>query len=78
MKGKYQMTGFEYKCRRCNEVFIGGFCVEQDPKTVVKNKLESTPPYANLDGSVAYKAHECKDGGSGVADWIGCRPNAET
>ncbi len=72
------MTGYEYKCRRCNEVFVGGVCPSTDPKTIVETQLGSTPPYANLAASIAHKAHECKDGGVGVADWIGCRPNMET
>lgn len=66
------MVQYEYKCRRCSTVFEGGECPATVPQEVVDGQLQSIPPFQNLPGSIAYKAHACKDGGAGLADWIGC------
>ena len=72
------MTAYEYKCRRCNKVFVDGVCPATVPQEVIDGQLKTIPAFQSLPGSIAFKPHKCGDGGAGLADWIGCRHQQET
>lgn len=76
---------FEFKCRRCGEVFRGGTTALGNADVLVmaalrpelKESLKSLPISITLDSPLApkatgmHKCRECLGGGTGVGDLIG-------
>jgi len=79
------LRAFEYKCRRCGEIFDEGY--DEDAEAVEERvHLFAIPDERDLkvlerdhemmfsDELLRMAYHQCKDGGTGVGDLVGCSP----
>jgi len=65
---------FEYKCRRCGDIFHNPCCSPEHAKYILINIAMSGKEGNDINhgGRVfIYETHQCKDEGVGIADLLG-------